>query len=1530
MKTGLHSFTNTNRRSGFFKLKAFLSMKLSVLVLITCCLGGITTTSIAQSVNCVNGISVNASGPLVYCQATTASTLTATITTDAGSVDASIVYEWFGNSTSSTTGGISVQSPSATTTATTSSNFTPPTATAGTLWYYCKVTTTDATCTGISYTTAPVQVIVNPSTGPTTFLAGALSVCQNAPDEIYTASASSATSIVYSVSPGTAGVINSSTGVMNWDAAFSGTATITATSTGLCGTTSLDRVVIVNASTGATSFTAGATTICQDAPDETYTATAANSTSIVYSVLPLGAGTINPSTGVMNWNATFYGTATITATSTGLCGTTSFDRVVTVNVTLVPTVSITTNTSTTICTGTSVTFTALPVNGGANPTYQWYVGVTPVATGSTFTTTILTNGNQVKVVMTSNAICPVQATVTSNVITMTVNLVVAPSIAIVESPSSTICIGTSVTFTASTPNSGGINPAYQWQVNGTDVSGANATTFIAPTLSNGDMIRVKLTSNAACAAPNPVNSNEITMTVNPNATISLTSGNNSQTACINTTITNITYSTGGGGTGATVSGLPTGVSGSYSGGVYTISGTPSVSGTFNYTVSTTGTCAQTSTGGTITVNPNATISLTSGNSSQTVCINNAIASITFSVGLTGNNASVSGLPAGLSGSYNAGVFTISGIPTVNGSFTYTVTATGTCGNASAGGTLTINPAASIALSSAAGTNNQSKCISTAISNITYTISGGGTGATVSGLPTGVSGSYSGGVYTITGTPSVSGTFNYTVSTSGTCAQTSAGGTITVNPNATVSLTLGNSSQTVCINNAIASITFSVGLTGNNASVSGLPAGLSGSYNAGVFTISGTPTASGSFPYTVTATGTCGNATTGATLTVNANSTIAFTSAIGTDNQSKCINTTITNITYSIGGGGTGATVSGLPTGVSGIYSGGVYTISGTPSVSGTFNYTVNTSGSCVNTSTTGAIKIYTVPSIPPKPTVPVGQSNSICPVATGLIYSVPADPNVVTYNWFVPTGFLVTSGAGTNSITVTATTAAASGNVFVTATNPCNTTANSQAVPLTVGNFAYVNAGNDTTLCSITSGAITFALDAATAGATNPNNDISWTTSSGGSFSNASKAATSYTLTSGVSTLGGSITLTVSANAEGSCPLVSDQIVITVLPPITASISGATTICAGTNTNITFTATPNTTITFNTNQTIAVGATGTAIFTTPILNGNTSYTINSLSYTNLPACPRTISGSVTITVNPVVVTNANSDQTVCASSQNVTLAGSITGGATTGTWTGGSGIFNPNATTLNAIYTPSAAEITAGTITLTLTSADPIGPCGATNDAMVITINPAAVTNANVDQVVCASGPNVTLAGSITGGATTGTWSGGGGTFNPNNTTLNAIYTPSTAEIAAGTVTLTLTSADPAGPCGATNDAMVITINPSVVTNANIDQSVCASSPNVTLAGSITGGATTGTWSGGGGTFNPNNTTLNAIYTPSAAEIAAGTVTLTLTSADPAGPCGATNDAMVITINPAAVTNANVDQVVCASSPNVTLAGSIT
>jgi hypothetical protein len=93
----------------------------------------------------------------------------------------------------------------------------------------------------------------------------------------------------------------------------------------------------------------------------------------------------------------------------------------------------------------------------------------------------------------------------------------------------------------------------------------------------------------------------VTVTVNPNNTITLIAGQDNQVVCVNTPIATITYSTTG-ATGATFSGLPSGVTGSYSNGNITISGTPTQTGTFNYTVTLTGGCGNVTASGKIVVN----------------------------------------------------------------------------------------------------------------------------------------------------------------------------------------------------------------------------------------------------------------------------------------------------------------------------------------------------------------------------------------------------------------------------------------------------------------------------------------------------------------------------------------------------------------------------------------------------------------------------------------------------------------------------------------------------------------------------------------------------------------------------------------------------------------------------------------------------------------------------------------------------------------------------------------------------------------
>jgi hypothetical protein len=392
------------------------------------------------------------------------------------------------------------------------------------------------------------------------------------------------------------------------------------------------------------------------------------------------------------------------------------------------------------------------------------------------------------------------------------------------------------------------------------------------------------------------------------------------------------------------------------------------------------------------------------------------------------------------------------------------------------------------------------------------------------------------------------------------------------------------------------------------------------------------------------------------------------------------------------------------------------------------------------------------------------------------------------------------------------------------------------------------------------------------------------------------------------------------APAEGTCPNAVDQMTITVRPNPTAGIAvtGQNPVCYGGSSVLTVTATPNSIVTYRigtgTNQTIAVGPTGTATLPTGNLTTTTTYNLVSVAYNDIYACLQPSTGSVTVTVNPLSTANAGADQTICQGA-SVTMAGSVGGGATTGTWSGGTGTFT-NPAILNTTYTPGVGET--GIVNLTLTTNGPSGPCSPVTDQVAITINTAATVVVGADQTVCEGTP-VTLSATLGGSATSGTWSGGTGSFTPGPTTLNAIYTPGSGEY--GDVTLTFTTNDPADVCTAVTDQVVITYDRAATVDAGTDQAICAGGA-VTLAGIIGGAVNSGTWSGGAGSFNPDSNTLNAVYTPSPAEITARGVTLTLTTTDPAGLCGPVSESMRINISqPVLITTQPFNEGVCVSYP---------
>jgi gliding motility-associated-like protein len=297
--------------------------------------------------------------------------------------------------------------------------------------------------------------------------------------------------------------------------------------------------------------TASALSICAGSA-VTFTATPTNggtTPSYQWQVNGVNAGTNSPSftTSTLN-NGDIVGVMLSSNANCALPASVNSNTIaISVNASVVPSVTQTAS-ALSICAGSAVTFTATPTNGGTTPTYQWQVnGVNAGTNSPTFSSSTLVNGDVVRVILTSNATCTSPTTATSNSITMSVTTAVVPSV-INAASSTTICAGTSVTFTA-TPTNGGTTPAYQWQVNGVN-AGTNSPTFSSSTLVNGDVVRIILTSNAACASPTTATSNDITMAVTAAVAPSVINAASSTSICEGTSVTFTATPTNGGTTPA--------------------------------------------------------------------------------------------------------------------------------------------------------------------------------------------------------------------------------------------------------------------------------------------------------------------------------------------------------------------------------------------------------------------------------------------------------------------------------------------------------------------------------------------------------------------------------------------------------------------------------------------------------------------------------------------------------------------------------------------------------------------------------------------------------------------------------------------------------------------------------------------------------------------------------------------------------------------------------------------------------------------
>ncbi|MBP6820062.1 MAG: putative Ig domain-containing protein [Acidobacteria bacterium] len=821
--------------------------------------------------------------------------------------------------------------------------------------------------------------------------------------------------------------------------------------------------------------------------------------------------------------------------------------------------------------------------------------------------------------------------------------------------------------------------------------------------------------------------------------------------------------------------LPTGLT--FSGD--TLSGTPTQTGSFPITV--TATDANGCTGSrnytlvincqTITINPT-TIPAGTANAaySQNFTHTGGIGTTTFA--LTGT------LPTGV-GFSGA---TLSGTPTQTGSFPITVTATDANGCTGSRNytlvincqTITVNPA-TISSGTANSVYSQSFTQTGGIGTTTFALTGT--------LPTGLT--FSGA--TLSGTPTQTGSFPITVTA--TDSNGCAGSrnytlvincqTITVNPPTIPSGTASSAySQTFTHTGGIGTTTFS--LTGT------LPTGLS---LTGA-TLSGTPTQTGSFPITVTATDS--NGCTGSrvyTLDINCQTISVTPTTIPAGTAGTVYSQTFSH------SGGIGTVSFGqfgkLPAGIT--FTGA--TLSGTPTQTGSFPITITATdangctGSRNYTLVINCQSINVNPTTIPSGTVGVAYSQSF--TQTGGIGATSfsltgALPTGITFSGATLSGTPTQSGSFPITVTATDANGCTGSRDYTLLINCQSLTVNPATIPTGTVSTAYSQTFTQTGGV----GTVSFALTG--------------TLPTGLTFSGATL--------SGTPTQSGNFPITVTATDSNNCTggrsytLVINCQTIFILP---ATIPSGT---AGTAYSQTFTSSNGIgTVTFDQSGKLPAGITftGATLSGTPTQTG--TYPI-SITATDANNCSSTrnytlVINCQSITVNPATIPAGTAGT---AYSQTFTQVGGI--GTTTFNLTG----TLPNGVTFSGA-TLSGTPTQSGSFPVTVTATDSNGCTGSRGFTLVIncqtiTVNPATIlagtASTPYSQTFTQSGGIGTTTFSLTG------------TLPAGLTFTGATLSGTTSQT--GTFPITVIATDSNGCTGSRNYTLVIncqgfTVNPATI-----------------------------------------------------------------------------------------------------------------
>ncbi|WP_035717591.1 beta strand repeat-containing protein, partial [Flavobacterium succinicans] len=467
-------------------------------------------------------------------------------------------------------------------------------------------------------------------------------------------------------------------------------------------------------------------------------------------------------------------------------------------------------------------------------------------------------------------------------------------------------------------------------------------------------------------------------------------------------------------------------------------------------------------------------------------------------------------------------------------------------------------------------------------------------------------------------------------------------------------------------------------------------------------------------------------------------TIQLTSAVGTDAQTVCANTALTSIVYTTSKI-TNAVVTDLPAGVSANFSSNTLTISGTPTASGVFNYTIQLSSTqCPPLADVkGTITVTTLPN---KPSITTSGPTSFCAPGSVVLTSSAATGN----QWYKDRVAIV--GATGTSYTATDTNTYT---VIVTQNGCISQESDLVEVTANIASSApTLSANGNTVICE--GGSVRLHTSSLT-GNKWFKNGVEIPGETGRDY-NATSTGT-YT----VETI----------NTAGCVSGLSTPIQVTVNPnKIVAPITGADSVCKGSS--ITLSSTTKTGVWNSSNTGIA------SIDGSGVVTGVSAGTVTiTYSEANSSGCVTSVSKTITVIAQPIQPTITASGVTSFCSPATVTLSSSAT--------TGNQWYKDGNAITgaTDSVYT--TADSGSYTVISTID-----GCASAESAAVVVTVSvPPAVDPIAGAAVVCA-GNTIQLSNTILKGV----WS----TSNTSIATVDGSGRVTGVSTGIATITFTVTT----------------------------------------------------------------------------------------------------------------------------------------